>query len=114
MFLAHIQGAIGDKKADDGAVGNRDAKYVLVIVGGWEPDPALDDVNIAWVRNAWQSLRPFSTGGVYINFQTADEGQDRVQASYGQNFDRLAEIKAKYDPQNLFRVNRNVSPSRKS
>ncbi len=114
MFLAHVQGAIGEKKADDGAVGNRDAKYVLVIVGGWEPDPDLDDVNIAWVRNAWQSLRPFSTGGVYINFQTADEGQDRVQASYGQNFERLAEIKAKYDPQNLFRVNRNVSPSRQS
>jgi FAD/FMN-containing dehydrogenase len=61
------------------------------------------------VREAWGRFRPFSTGGNYINFQTADEGEDRIRETYGANFDRLLEIKRAYDPQNLFRVNRNIA-----
>jgi FAD/FMN-containing dehydrogenase len=111
MVLFHVEGAIGERKADDGAVGNRDAAYVMVVVNGWHPDDPDGKRHIAWVRSTWDQLRPFSTGGVYINFQTADEGEERIRASYGQNFNRLAQIKAKYDPHNLFRVNRNVSPA---
>ena len=111
MVLFHIAGAIGDKGPSDGAVGNRDAAFAMVVAGGWPPDDGAGQKHIAWVRSAWESLRPFSTGGHYINFETADEGEERTHASYGQNFTRLAEVKAKYDPGNLFRMNRNISPS---
>ena len=63
-----------------------------------------------WVRDAGERLRPFSTGGSYINFQTADEDEQRIRATYGANFERLAAIKEAYDPGNLFRSNRNVRP----
>ena len=61
-----------------------------------------------WIRDAWQRIRPFSTGGNYINFQTADEDEARIRATYGANFDRLVEVKKRYDPDNLFRLNRNI------
>ena len=64
------------------------------------------------MRNAWGRLRPFSTGATYINFQTADEDDARTDAAYGANLQRLAAVKSKYDPQNLFRVNRNIRPAR--
>ena len=111
MVLFHIAGAIGEKGPQDGAVGNRDAAFAMVVAGGWPPSDGAGQRHIAWVRFAWESLRPFSTGGHYINFQTADEGEERIRASYGKNFARLGEIKAKYDPENLFRMNRNISPS---
>jgi FAD/FMN-containing dehydrogenase len=63
------------------------------------------------VREAGERVRPHSTGGNYVNFQTADEGDDRIRASYGANYDRLAAIKRRYDPGNLFRSNRNVPPA---
>jgi FAD/FMN-containing dehydrogenase len=63
-----------------------------------------------WIRDAWTRLRPFSTGRTYINFQTADEGDDRILATYGVNWDRLVEVKEAYDPHNLFRANRNIRP----
>jgi FAD/FMN-containing dehydrogenase len=59
----------------------------------------------------WQRVRPFSTGRTYINFQGADENEERVQATYGGNYQRLAALKAKYDPENLFRSNRNIRPA---
>ncbi len=111
MVLFHIAGMIGEKPRDDGAVGNRDAAHALVVVGGWRPEDTESKSHIARVRSAWESLRRFSAGGHYVNFETADEGAERVQAAYGENFPRLAEIKAKYDPHNLFRVNRNISPT---
>jgi hypothetical protein len=111
MVLFHIEGAISERKDDDGAVGNRNAIYAMIVVGGWRPEDAEGERHIAWVRTAWEKLRPYSTGGTYINFQTFDEGEERIRASYGKNFDRLGEVKAKYDPQNMFRMNRNVSPS---
>ena len=76
----------------------------------WEPDEPDADAFRQWVRDAWGRLRPFSTGGTYINFQTADEGDERVRATYGANFDRLAAVKQAYDPDNLFRANRNIRP----
>jgi FAD/FMN-containing dehydrogenase len=73
-------------------------------------DTEASEQNRDWVRSAWQALKPFSTGGNYINFQTADEGADRATESYRENLERLREIKAIYDPNNVFRVNRNITP----
>jgi hypothetical protein len=107
--LIHLAGSLNERADDDGAVGNRDARYMTAFAGQWPAD-APDDEHVAWVRDAWESVRPFSTGGNYLNFQTADEGSERVKATYGSNFDRLVEVKEKYDSDNLFRVNRNIAP----
>jgi FAD/FMN-containing dehydrogenase len=106
----HIGGALNEHAGDDGAVGNRDARYVIGTNGTWEPGEPNGDAFCRWVRDAGERIHPFSTGGSYINFQTADEGEQRVRATYGANFDRLAAVKARYDPDNLFRSNRNVRP----
>jgi len=106
----HLGGALNERDPDDGAIGNRDARYAIGANGMWEPDDPDADLYRQWIRDAWQRLHPFSTGSSYVNFQTADEGDDRVRATYGPNYRRLTEIKAKYDPTNLFRVNRNIPP----
>jgi FAD/FMN-containing dehydrogenase len=74
------------------------------------PDRADNDPNIAWVRGTWKAIRPFAPGGVYVNELGADEGAERVQSAYGGNYSRLARIKAKYDPDNLFCLNANIAP----
>jgi FAD/FMN-containing dehydrogenase len=76
----------------------------------WEPGESGSESYAEWIRGAWARIAPFSTGGNYINFQTADEGDLRIRDTYGANFDRLVAIKRKYDPDNLFRSNRNVRP----
>jgi FAD/FMN-containing dehydrogenase len=110
LGFLHLGGALNEKEEDDGAVGNRDARYMIGVNGMWEPDEPDAKSFRQWIRAAWVRLHPFSTGATYINFQTADEGDERVRATYGSNFDRLAVIKAMYDPNNLFRTNRNISP----
>jgi FAD/FMN-containing dehydrogenase len=111
IVLFHLEGAVNEHAEDDGAVGNRDARYACVIQA---MNPVADTEasarNKSWVRTAWQALKPFSTGGNYINFQTADEGADRATESYRENLERLQQIKAIYDPDNIFRVNRNITP----
>jgi FAD/FMN-containing dehydrogenase len=77
----------------------------------WSPQDPGGDRFREWIRDTWARLRPFSTGASYVNFQTADEGADRVRAAYGANYDRLVQLKRRWDPDNLFRSNRNVSPS---
>jgi hypothetical protein len=111
IVLFHLAGAVNERPEDDGAVGNRDAGYACVIQA-MNPvaDAEASEQNRDWVRSAWQALKPFSTGGNYINFQTADEGADRATESYRENLERLREIKAIYDPNNVFRVNRNITP----
>ena len=108
--LFHIGGASNERAIDDGAVGNRDARFVTGFAGAWPPGTPAER-HIAWVRGAWDGIRPFSTGGNYVNFQLADDDADRTIASYGPNHDRLRRIKAKYDPSNLFRRNRNIEPA---
>ena len=76
------------------------------------PDGGPAEANVEWVRKAWSTLKKYSTGGNYINFQTYDESPERTAEAYRGNLARLAEIKAEYDPENLFRVNRNIAPSR--
>lgn len=110
LGILHLGGALNDHDEDDGVVGNRDAKFAVGVIGTWEPDEPNTESFPQWVRDAWQQIRPFSTGGNYINFKTADEDSKRIRATYGMNYDRLVEIKKTYDPSNLFRSNRNIAP----
>jgi len=108
LGFLHLGGALNERPEDDGAVGNRDARYAIGANGMWEPGDPGEAAYPEWIRHAWERIRSFSTGGNYINFQTADEGEDRIRATYGSNYERLVEIKKRYDPGNLFRVNRNI------
>jgi FAD/FMN-containing dehydrogenase len=105
--LFHVAGAPNEHAEDDGAVGNREAAFACVIQSMGAPDVPSEG-NRAWVRSAWEGLRPFSTGGNYINFQTDDEPDARTVDSYRGNYERLLEAKRRYDPANVFRVNRNI------
>jgi FAD/FMN-containing dehydrogenase len=110
--LLHLGGALNEREWDDGAVGNRDARYAVGVNGLWE-SAELDahaDTFRKWIRAGWKRVRPYATGGNYINFQTDDDDQEPADA-YGKNYERLRRIKAEYDPDNLFRVNRNIPPS---
>ena len=90
----------------------RDARWAQVIVGV-DPDPAKADELKGWTVGYWEALHPHSAGGAYVNFLGEGEGQDRVKATYGDNYARLAEIKGRYDPDNLFRTNQNIRPEAK-
>jgi FAD/FMN-containing dehydrogenase len=110
VIFFQIDGALNTLAGDHSPVGNRDARHVLNISGAW--DGAEDDEkNIAWVKEAWNDMKSFSTGGTYVNFLTIDEGPERIEASLGKGWDRLATIKARYDPRNMFRTNRNILPA---
>ncbi|MGH9225680.1 MAG: FAD-binding oxidoreductase [Acidimicrobiales bacterium] len=109
-IMFHLAGALNEIADDDGAVGNRDACYVTGFAASWRPDDPRAAEHVAWARTSWEGIRPFSTGGNYVNFQVADDGTDRTAAAYGRNLDRLQRVKASYDPDNLFRINRNVAP----
>ncbi len=104
-------GAINRVGAQDTAYPLRDATYALNAISAWT-DPGQDAANIAWTRAMFEALQPFSPGSVYVNFLgVGDESEDRVRAAYGSNYARLAQIKAKYDPANLFRLNHNIKPA---
>ncbi|GKZ12164.1 FAD-binding oxidoreductase [Haladaptatus sp. T7] len=108
LVVIHLGGALNERDSDDGAVGNRDVRFVYGVAGMWEPDDPNAERFRQWVRDAWTRIRAFSTGGTYINFQTAEEGDERIRTTYGDNYDRLVEVKDTYDPDNLFRSNRNI------
>ena len=108
MHLYPISGAASRVGATDTPWAYRDAKYAGVIVGV-DPDPVNADKITSWCKDYWEALHPYSSGGAYSNFMM-DEGQERVKASYKQNYDRLSKIKRMYDPNNLFRVNQNIKP----
>jgi hypothetical protein len=108
MHLYPIDGAAHDLAPSDTAWRYRDAKWGAVFAGV-DPDPANVGAIGDWSRGYQEALHPYSAGGAYVNMMM-DEGQERVRASYGDNYDRLARIKATYDPQNLFRVNQNIEP----
>ena len=102
-------GAMGRVDPTATAFPHRGVAHSLHVLAGWT-DPARDGEITAWARGLHDSMTPFATGGVYVNLLGTDE-QSRVRAAYGVNYDRLAEIKAKWDPDNLFRGNHNVVPS---
>ena len=110
IILFPIDGALNRLPEAHSAVGNRDAGAVINITASWEK-PEDDRASIEWARAAWRDIRPFSTGGTYINFLTEDEGDERTHAAYRGNYRRLADIKARWDPGNLFRTNKNIVPS---
>ena len=109
MHLYPVNGAAHRVGKDDTPWGYRDALWSQVIVGV-DPDPANKDQITAWAGNYWKALHPFGAGGAYVNFMMEGEGEERIRATYRHNYKRLAEIKAKYDPDNFFRVNQNVRP----
>ena len=110
IMLFQIEGALNQIDEEYSPAGNRDAHFVLNIPGSWE-NADDDQRNIEWVRNAWDDMKSFSTGGNYINFQTEDEGSSRFEAALGKGLHRLTQIKTKWDPQNVFRMNRNIKPA---
>ena len=108
MHLYPITGAPHRVGKTDTAFSYRDANWGEVMVGV-DPDPANNERMIAWTKAYWEELHPYSAGGAYVNMMM-DEGQDRVMAAYRENYPRLAAIKNKYDPSNLFHVNQNIKP----
>ena len=109
MHLYPIDGAVHRVGRKDTPFSYRDAKWAAVIVGV-DPDPANREQITSWCKDYWDALHPYSAGGAYVNFMM-DEGQDRVQATYREHYQKLAAIKQKYDPGNLFRVNQNIKPA---
>jgi FAD/FMN-containing dehydrogenase len=110
VVLQQVGGAITRVAGNATAYGNRDAAYDCFPVAIWEK-PAEDERHIGWARRFWESMRPFATGGVYAN-SLGEEGEERVRAAYGLNYERLVTLKATYDPDNLFRLNQNIRPAR--
>jgi hypothetical protein len=108
MHLYPVNGAPQRVDRAATAYSFREALFSQVIVGV-DPDPANKGTIIDWCKNYWEALHPFSAGGAYVNFMM-EEGQERVQATYRDNYERLAAIKKEYDPKNFFRVNQNIQP----
>ncbi|WP_206017945.1 FAD-binding oxidoreductase [Rhodohalobacter barkolensis] len=108
MHLYPVDGAAHEVGSDETAWNKRDAQWSMVIVGV-DPDPENTDKIKTWARDYWKAVHPHTLGGSYINFMM-EEGQDRVEASYGDNYKRLQKVKAKYDPDNFFHVNQNIKP----
>jgi FAD/FMN-containing dehydrogenase len=109
MHLYPIDGAAARVGADETAWTQRDGGWVQVMVGV-DPEPANRDLVRDWCVSYWEALHPYSAGGSYVNMMM-EEGDDRVHATYGANYDRLAQVKAEYDPGNLFHVNQNIKPA---
>jgi FAD/FMN-containing dehydrogenase len=109
VHLYPINGAAHRVGKNDTAFSYRDATWGMVIAGV-DPDPANGGIITEWAREYWEAIHPHSAGGAYVNMMM-EEGQERVKASYRDNYERLARIKAQYDPTNLFRVNQNIRPS---
>ncbi|MCC7242308.1 MAG: FAD-binding oxidoreductase [Acidobacteria bacterium] len=109
MHLYPVDGAAHRVGRADTAFSYRDANWSQVIVGV-DPDPARSGQITAWCKDYFDAVHPYSAGGAYVNFMM-EEGRERVQASFRENYDRLAVIKQNYDPENLFRVNQNIRPA---
>jgi len=110
MHLYPIDGKASDVKNSSTPWCYRDAKWAQVMVGV-DPDPTNREKISSWARDYWTALHPHSAGGAYVNFMM-EEGDDRIRATYGKNYDRLAKVKKRYDRANLFRVNQNIKPAR--
>lgn len=109
--LEVLGGAVARVAKDDTAFDHRDAPFNLLVTAGWM-DPAEDATHRAWVRGILEAMEPYSTGGVYVNYmqEETDERGDRPRSVYGRNYRRLAEIKTKYDPHNLFHPTQTIRP----
>lgn len=111
LAVFQLGGALKRHDEQAMAVSHREAEYVIAINTGWA-DAEESEKQIQWTRDLWTAVRPFSMGGVYVNFLSEDDGEDRVRAAYGPTkFERLVQLKSKYDPQNLFQMNKNIKPA---
>jgi FAD/FMN-containing dehydrogenase len=109
MFIGHIGGGPGRVDAGATAYASRDAEFVMNVHSRW--DDAKDDGScISWAREFFEATEPYASRGAYINFMTADE-EDRVRSAFGSSYERLVDVKNKYDPKNLFHLNQNVRPT---
>jgi len=109
MHLYPVNGKVNRVRETDTAFAHRDAVWSEVIVGV-DPDPANRERIVDWAKNYYEALHPLGSGGAYLNFMM-EEGEDRIRATYRANYDRLAAVKAKYDPDNFFRINQNIRPA---
>jgi hypothetical protein len=110
VHLYPIDGAVRRQERDWAAWGHRDVSWSLVIAG-IDPDPVMAPRLKEWAQAYWRAVHPYNLAGAYANFMMEDEGEARVKAAYGPNYDRLAMAKKTYDPINLFRVNQNIRPA---
>ncbi len=113
MHLYPIDGAVHRVGKNDTAWNTRNATWAMVIAG-IDPDPRNAREIAGWTRQYWEAVHPYSDGGGYVNFMMDDEGDSRLKATYGDNYDRLVALKGKYDPANFFRVNQNIGPMKNS
>jgi FAD/FMN-containing dehydrogenase len=111
VFIGNLGGAVNRVPATASAYPHRDVNFVMNVHTRWG-DASQDKPCISWARELFDRMAPHATGGVYVNFMPADEEQRVSSGAYGPNYDRLAQIKAKYDPDNLFRRNQNIQPAR--
>jgi FAD/FMN-containing dehydrogenase len=108
IMIEHLGGAMARVGTEETAFSTRDAPYECVVMAAWD-EPSESDGHIAWADRLWHATGPDATGAGYLNY-LGNEGEERVRAAYGTNYDRLAKLKAKYDPNNLFCVNQNIKP----
>jgi len=111
IFIGHLGGAVNRQPATATAYPHRDVNYIMNVHTRWS-DASQDKTCIAWARDLFDRMAPHATGGVYVNFMPEDETQRVRAGAYGPNFERLAKLKAKFDPENLFRMNQNIAPEK--
>lgn len=109
VFLGPLGGVASEPAPESTAYAHRSAQFVMNIHGRWE-HPDQDEVMVEWTRAAFQAFAPFATGGVYVNFVAHDADDTRTRSAFGANYERLAQIKARYDPNNVFSSTQNVLP----
>ncbi|HET9782839.1 MAG TPA: FAD-binding oxidoreductase, partial [Candidatus Dormibacteraeota bacterium] len=110
FHIHHLGGAMRQPPAGAGsAFAHRDAGFIYNVIGMWS-DPSENDRHIGWTRETFHAMRAVSTGHAYVNFM-GEEGADRIRAAYGDNYERLAQVKARWDPDNVFRLNQNIQPA---
>ena len=110
IFIAAVGGEMGRPSPDSAAYRHREAPFILNVHGRWETKEE-DARGVAWARDFFRATARFAAGGAYVNFMTDEEGEDRIRAAYGANYDRLAQIKRTWDPGNVFSVNQNIRPA---
>jgi FAD/FMN-containing dehydrogenase len=110
VILTQMGGAVARVETTATAFAQRDAGWLAWIIGIWDPTEATEP-NVDWARGIRRALEPFATGGTYVNALEPEAGRSgRVRASYGPNWDRLVELKRRWDPDNVFRLNQNIAP----
>ena len=112
LLMEPMRGAISHMGEDETALGRRDVEWCFHALAMWlEPDPETADAHVEWAKGLAEDMRPHTTAGVYLNYISDDEGEERVRSSYGPKYDRLVALKDRYDPGNMFRLNQNIRPS---